>query len=100
MKNVTILNYDERILLTLTQKIEELLNMCVGVQISCPNSYALLYTPPNISSHMDRRLLNTNRRLNRVNFFFPIHVPKSKRLPPPPKKKKKTHTQDHINESH
>ena len=53
MKNVTILNYDERILLTLTQKIEELLSMCVGVQISCPNSYALLYTPPNISSHAD-----------------------------------------------
>ena len=58
------------------------------VQISCPNLYTPLYTPPNISSHVDRRLLNTNRRLNRVNFFFPIHVPKSK-LPTPPKKKKK-----------
>ena len=59
------------------------------VQISCTNLYATLYTLSNIPSHVDRSLLNTNESLNRVNFFFPIHVPKSKRLPPPPKKKKK-----------
>ena len=60
-----------------------------GVQISCPNLYAPLYSPPNISSHVDKKLLNTNRRLNRVNFFFPIHALKSK-PPTPPKKKKNT----------
>ena len=54
------------------------------VQISWPNLYAPLYTLSNIPSHVDRSLLNTNESLNRVNFFFPIHVPKSKRLPPPP----------------
>ena len=43
----------------------------VGVQIFCHTLYALLCTPPNISSHMDIRLLNTNGRLNRVNLKLP-----------------------------
>ena len=87
------MNYDERIPLTLTEKIEELLNMCVGVQISCPNSYALLYTPPNISSHVDRRLLNTNRRLNKVNLFsqFTFQTPNASH----PQLKKKKNTGSH-----
>ena len=67
------------------------------VQISCTNLYATLYTLSNIPSHVDRSLLNTNESLNRVNFFFPIHVPKSKQPPttPPPKKKKKKNTGSH-----
>ena len=72
------------------------------VQISCTNLYATLYTLSNIPSHVDRSLLNTNESLNRVNFFFPIHVPKSKHPPSPTKKwkrkrkrKKKTNTGSH-----
>ena len=69
------------------------------VQISWPNLYAPLYSLSNIPSHVDRSLLNTNGSLNRVNFFFPIHVPKSKQPPntPQPKKKKKKHRITSVN---
>ena len=44
----------------------------LGVQIFLSHFiYAPLYTTPNISSHVDRRLLNTNGRLNGVNLKLP-----------------------------
>ena len=43
----------------------------LGDQTLYPTLHALLFTPPNISSHVDRRLLNTNGRLNGVNLKLP-----------------------------